>query len=96
MERKCDNCGKTYKADKRNIRRGWGLCCSKSCAASKREKRKPGYDPKRVEENNYRRATWNRYSEDGRYKGRTAEGYEIYGNTAYDEFGERMYDISYL
>ena len=35
--RKCEYCGNVYIADKRNLKRGWGLCCSKSCAASKRE-----------------------------------------------------------
>ena len=35
--RKCDTCGKEYIADTRDINRGWGLCCSKSCAAKKRE-----------------------------------------------------------
>jgi len=35
--RNCDHCGKPYKADNRNLKRGWGLCCSKSCAAKKRE-----------------------------------------------------------
>ena len=38
MKRKCDNCGKEYIADMRNVKRGWGLCCSKSCAAKKRER----------------------------------------------------------
>lgn len=38
LKRKCDNCGKEYNADSRNLKRGWGLCCSKSCAAKKREK----------------------------------------------------------
>ncbi|MDR1556210.1 MAG: hypothetical protein LBS88_04160 [Tannerellaceae bacterium] len=37
MKRKCDWCGKLYTADTRNTKRGWGLCCSKKCAASKRE-----------------------------------------------------------
>jgi predicted nucleic acid-binding Zn-ribbon protein len=59
MKRKCDNCGKEYEADKRNINRGWGLCCSKSCAASKREKSKPGYDIEKVRINNIRREFWN-------------------------------------
>jgi len=59
MKRNCDNCGKQYEADMRNIKRGWGLCCSKSCAASKREKSKPSYDPAVVAENNYKRAHWN-------------------------------------
>ena len=58
-KRDCDNCGKEYLADNRNLKRGWGLCCSKSCAASKREKSKPNYNPIRVKENNERRATWN-------------------------------------
>lgn len=59
MERKCDNCGREYKADPRNLKRGWGLCCSKSCAATKREKSKPGYDPKRGAENDIKREMWN-------------------------------------
>ena len=54
MKRKCDLCGKNYDADERNLKRGWGLCCSKSCAAKKREKAKPGYNPIRVAMNNER------------------------------------------
>ena len=102
MKRKCDNCGKEYEADMRNIKRGWGLCCSKSCAASKREKSKPGYDPKRVAINNVRRAFWNFKVTDenlyGTFKGkRTSEGYKMYEHgddrfTAIDEFGEPVYD----
>lgn len=38
MKRNCDNCGREYEADDRNVKRGWGLCCSKSCAAQKRER----------------------------------------------------------
>jgi hypothetical protein len=57
-KRNCDNCGKEYKADTRNLKRGWGLCCSKSCAASKREKQKPGYNPETVERNNKIREEW--------------------------------------
>mgnify|MGYP005888001585 FL=1 len=41
------------------MKRGWGLCCSKSCAAEKREKSKPGYNPRRVALNNIRRENWN-------------------------------------
>lgn len=59
MERECDVCKKIYLADQRNIKRGWGLCCSKSCAAKKRETSKPGYCAARVEYNNFRRANWN-------------------------------------
>lgn len=108
MIRNCDNCGHQYKADERNIKRGWGLCCSKSCAAKKREKSKPGYNSERVKFNNTRRITWNdnildkRYGDkafidkidDGIFRGRTTEGYRIYGNTAYDEWGEPIYSIS--
>lgn len=53
--RKCDVCNKQYKADNRNLKRGWGLCCSKSCAAKKRERSKPGYDPETVRYNNLKR-----------------------------------------
>lgn len=42
MKRHCDNCGKIYSPDPRNIKRGWGLCCTKSCAAKKREAIKRG------------------------------------------------------
>jgi hypothetical protein len=59
MNRKCDVCSKNYSADERNIKRGWGLCCSKSCAAKKRETSKPDYCSARVEYNNLRRANWN-------------------------------------
>lgn len=73
IDRKCDNCGRTYKADTRNLKRGWGRCCCKSCAAQLRERSKPGYDPKRVQRNNVRRELWN-YNPDsplsiGNYEG---------------------------
>jgi hypothetical protein len=58
-KRQCDNCSKEYLADNRNLKRGWGLCCSKSCSASKREKSKPTWNIKTVAENNERRRTWN-------------------------------------
>ncbi len=58
IKRECDNCGKEYNADTRNLRRGWGRCCCKSCAAQLREKNKPGYNPERVELNNVRRELW--------------------------------------
>ena len=59
MQRKCDNCKKEYTADERNIKRGWGLCCSKSCAAKVREKSKPSYNAKTVAVNNVKRRNWN-------------------------------------
>lgn len=34
----CQNCGKEFTPDNRNVNRGWGLCCSKSCAASYKNK----------------------------------------------------------
>lgn len=58
MKRKCDYCGLVYDADPRNLKRGWGLCCCKSCAAKKRERTKPGYNPRRVAINNIRRDNW--------------------------------------
>jgi hypothetical protein len=42
--RLCRNCKKEFKPDKRNLNRGWGMCCSKSCAATykvKLDKMKP-------------------------------------------------------
>jgi len=89
MKRNCDTCNKEYIADMRNIKRGWGLCCSKSCAASKREKSNPNYSPERVERNNLRRETWNSpkhygYGRDelGNYEGigATHEFDDMYGH----------------
>ena len=36
--RNCQNCNKEFTPDKRNVNRGWGLCCSKSCAATYKNK----------------------------------------------------------
>ena len=58
IKRKCDNCAKEYNADTRNLRRGWGRCCCKSCAAKLRERNKPGYNPVKVARNNIRRENW--------------------------------------
>lgn len=83
-------------ADERNLKRGWGLTCSKSCAASKREKSKPDYNPRRVEHNNYRRLTWNINGTDDSLSpvtGITTEGYRIIGGVAYDEFDEPVYAV---
>ena len=98
MIRNCDVCKKEYNADERNVKRGWGLCCSKSCAAKKREMSKPGYSPERVKRNNVRRELWwddsNADDYRGHFKGYTSEGYRVYGTTAYDEFDDPVYDIS--
>lgn len=37
-KRYCLVCFEDFKSDLRNLKRGWGLCCSKSCAAVKRER----------------------------------------------------------
>ena len=84
MKRNCDFCQKEYEADQRNINRGWGLCCSKSCAASKRERSNPRYNPARVAINNIRRQNWTK---------ETCEGYRIVDSIAYDEFGEPVYNL---
>jgi len=94
MTRNCNNCNTQYEADERNVKRGWGLCCSKSCAAYMREKSKKGYNPERVARNNVRRVFWNGLGLDTPRTRRTpGEGYEIINGTAYDEFGEPVYDI---
>jgi hypothetical protein len=99
VERKCDNCQKLYTAKVSDLNRGWGKCCSKSCAAELREKSKPDYNPERVAINNIRRENWNNPVTDenlyGKYTGkRTSEGYKIYGNTAIDEFGDPVYTVT--
>jgi len=38
MKRSCDICDKQYQAKQADLKRGWGLCCSKRCAAVKRER----------------------------------------------------------
>lgn len=104
--RLCDECDKAYYAKKSDLKRGWGLCCSKSCSAKKREKSKPNYDPKRVERNNLRREHWGLKDEHGNIplapsivggsgvvSGYTSEGYRIMDGMAYDEFDAPVYDI---
>lgn len=77
MKRHCDYCKKRYEADSRNIKRGWGLCCSKSCAAHKREKSKPTYDPLTVHLNNLKR------------EGLTMETHFLsYDGAEFDEWGD--------
>lgn len=38
IKRKCDNCGKEYTADTRNLKRGWGGCVAAKVVLPKREK----------------------------------------------------------
>lgn len=96
IKRNCDNksCKKEYLADERNLKRGWGLTCSKSCAALMREKAKPNYNPERVEKNNVRRVMWNENGNRfGNVSGHTSEGYRIINGVAYDEFDCPVYNV---
>jgi hypothetical protein len=69
---------------------------------------RPGYDPKRVAANNFRRENWNGKllpnrlaldeNEYGIYRGRrTSEGYKIYSSgdihTAVDKWGDAVYRV---
>ena len=38
IERTCARCRKKFMAREADVRRGWAKCCSKSCAASKRNR----------------------------------------------------------
>ena len=97
-QRNCDHCGTLYMADNRNLRRGWGLCCSKSCAAILREQAKPGYDSVRVARNNVRRVEWTHGTWDvktrQRVDGYTSEGYYILDGVAYDEYDDPVYLVT--
>lgn len=98
VKRNCNNCQKEYMADERNLKRGWGLNCSKSCAASKREKSKPTYNAERVARNNVKRILWNSSAPSvvggsGVVSGRTSEGYRIMDGVAYDEFDDPIYNV---
>lgn len=68
------------------LRRGWGRCCSKSCAAQLREKRKPGYNPKRVAINNVRRQCWTDCPETERYP-------FSYDGADFDQWGDCEFGI---
>jgi len=39
-QKECLFCDVKFTPDKRNLNRGWGLCCSKSCASSFKNKYK--------------------------------------------------------
>jgi len=45
VRRKCDNrgCTNVYEARQADLKRGWGRCCSKSCAASHTRRNNPGH-----------------------------------------------------
>jgi len=62
MKRLCDICKSEYNVKQSDLDRGWGLTCSKSCAAKKREESKEGYNIVTVEKNNMKRELWfNKY-----------------------------------
>jgi len=62
MKRKCDICNTDYYVKKSDLARGWGLTCSKSCAAKKRERSRNNYDETTVKINNLKRKLWfNKY-----------------------------------
>ena len=88
MVRECDVCKVSYTADNRNVKRGWGLCCSKSCAAKKRERSKLSYNQYRVTMNNVKR---HQYS--FARKRTTSEGYVIVDGYSYDEWGCPVYMV---
>jgi hypothetical protein len=101
IKRNCNNCGKEYLADPRNLKRGWGLSCDKSCAASLREKSKPSYNPKKVAMNNFKREIGyfgggnapNVVGGSGIITGYTSEGYRIMDGIAYDEWDDPVYNV---
>jgi hypothetical protein len=78
--------GERYDADTRNLRRGWGRCCCKSCAAQLRENKKPGYNPKRVAINNVRRQCWTDCPETERYP-------FSYDGADFDQWGDCEFGI---
>ena len=39
MERHCENCGNLFTIDPINLERGWGICCSESCATAHQKKK---------------------------------------------------------
>jgi hypothetical protein len=43
VDRKCAWCRKPFQAREADVKRGWGLYCSKSCKAKKQEKRTGQY-----------------------------------------------------
>ena len=42
-ERKCAVCGELFSARSADVRRGWAKCCSKSCAATKNNRKTGNY-----------------------------------------------------
>ena len=58
VKRTCDNpkCNKEYEAREADLNRGWGKCCSKSCAAFVRELAKGPKKKKRTS------LVWDRFS----------------------------------
>lgn len=49
-KRECLYCNKEFTPDLRNVKRGWGKCCSKSCASSLKTKYKYMSKSERIRE----------------------------------------------
>ena len=79
-KRSCNFCNKKYLADNRNLKRGWGLCCSKSCAAKNREKKKRNIEPKHTETIILK----------------TSKGYKKISGPSYDSFNCPSYDDDFI
>lgn len=67
MKRNCDICEKQYNVKPSDLKRGWGLCCSKKCSAIKREHAKGNFGIKNILENN-RRQLWKTENENDLYE----------------------------
>ena len=49
-KRECLNCNRLFIPDPRNVKRGWGRCCSKHCAAALKFKYNKMSESERVRE----------------------------------------------
>ena len=97
IKRNCNNCKKEYDADTRSLKRGWGLNCSKSCAASSREKGKPSYNKERVARNNARRENWGNENKERWARKRGYPSFEDYEREYFDGDGVGILtDVQYL
>lgn len=89
MIRSCDNCNTEYKAKQSDLDRGWGLTCSKKCAAEKREKEKDTYDVVKVKQNNMKRELWN-----NKYRREEIQLRKKYPTLSDEEIWTKMYDLT--
>jgi hypothetical protein len=73
IKRNCEYCGVEYDADTRNLKRGWGLTCSKSCAAKKRAQDKLVVKPAAKAKSGI---TWNETAKSLPIRGTSVLGYK--------------------